>query len=176
MQIWINISQKRLFSRPTTRTTKTISSASDSLRSSILTSNERSLRENGDVYTYVNFQPEILNCELVTLFMLKQVYQLMTGSPFDIWWQGRQGSNGSPCTFHFSPTLEDTDQVAFTQKGTPRRNIETVSYENKVLMLPIHWRNWSTLTEANFSGMWEELSVTNHWQLDNTDWHSPDKK
>ena len=63
------------YSRPATQTTKTISSASDSLRSSILTSNERSLRENGDVYTYVNFQPEILNCEMVTLFLLKHFYQ-----------------------------------------------------------------------------------------------------
>merc|ERR1711974_507501 len=82
-------------SRPATRTTKTISSASDSLRSSILTNeplsiltNERSLREGGEVYTYVNFQPEILNCELA-----------------------RQGSNASPsCTFQFSPTLEDPEQ------------------------------------------------------------------
>ena len=54
------------FCRPTTRTTKTISSASDSSRSSILTT-DRSLREGGEVYTYVNFQPEILNCELVRL-------------------------------------------------------------------------------------------------------------
>jgi len=60
-------------SRPTTRTTKTISSASDSSRSSILTT-DRSLREGGEVYTYVNFQPEILNCELVRLyFMLSQL-------------------------------------------------------------------------------------------------------
>ena len=63
------------FPRPTTRTTKTISSASDSLRSSILTSNERGLRENGDVFTYVNFQQEILNCELVKLFLLNHVHR-----------------------------------------------------------------------------------------------------
>ena len=58
------------FRRPTTRTTKTISSASDSSRSSILTT-DRSLREGGEVYTYVNFQPEILNCELVRLYSVK---------------------------------------------------------------------------------------------------------
>ena len=58
------------FPRPTTRTTKTISSASDSSRSSILTT-DRSLREGGEVYTYVNFQPEILNCELVRLYFAK---------------------------------------------------------------------------------------------------------
>ena len=29
--------------------------------------------------------------------------------------EARQGSNASPCTFLFSPALEDTDQVGFTQ-------------------------------------------------------------
>jgi len=73
-------------SRPTTRTTKTISSASDSSRSSIMTT-DRSLREAveaGEVYTYVNFQPEILNSELA-----------------------RQGSQLSPSSFQFSPTSMD---------------------------------------------------------------------
>ena len=71
---------KSLFTRPATRTTKTISSASDSLRSSILPNeppilpNERILRENGDMYTYVNFQPEIPDCELVILHFVIDTY------------------------------------------------------------------------------------------------------
>merc|ERR1712126_152429 len=47
-------------SRPTT---KTISSASDSSRSSMVTQH-RSLTDGGGEDTYINFQPEILSCEL----------------------------------------------------------------------------------------------------------------
>jgi len=79
-------------SRPTTRTTKTISSASDSSRSSILTT-DRSLREGGEVYTYVNFQPEILNCELA-----------------------RQGSELSPTSFQFSPNIDKFSSPTDTER------------------------------------------------------------
>ena len=67
--------------RPATRTTKTISSGSDSSRSSLVMT-DRSMKDiaaGGDL-TYISFQPEILSCELV-----------------------RQGLEGSPSSCPFSP-------------------------------------------------------------------------
>jgi hypothetical protein len=110
-------------SRPTTRTTKTISSASDSSRSSILTT-DRSLREGGEVYTYVNFQPEILNCELA-----------------------RQGSELSPTSFQFSPNIDkfsspidkfsDTERHLSDQTGSrPSSRLHETHFGSSVNSIP----------------------------------------
>merc|ERR550539_410090 len=110
-------------SRPTTRTTKTISSASDSSRSSILTT-DRSLREGGEVYTYVNFQPEILNCELA-----------------------RQGSELSPTSFQFSPNIDkfsspidkfsDTDRHLSDQTASrPSSRLHETHFGSSVNSIP----------------------------------------
>jgi len=106
-------------SRPTTRTTKTISSASDSSRSSILTT-DRSLREGGEVYTYVNFQPEILNSELA-----------------------RQGSELSPTSFQFSPTIDkfsspnDTDrQISDGTGSRPSSRLHETHFGSSVNSIP----------------------------------------
>jgi len=105
-------------SRPTTRTTKTISSASDSSRSSIMTT-DRSLREGGEVYTYVNFQPEILNCELA-----------------------RQGSELSPTSFQFSPNSMDkfsspTERHPSDQTGSrPSSRLHETHFGSSVNSIP----------------------------------------
>merc|ERR1711971_360431 len=106
-------------SRPTTRTTKTISSASDSSRSSIMTT-DRSLREGGEVYTYVNFQPEILNCELA-----------------------RQGSELSPTSLQFSPNINkfssptDTERHLSDQTGSrPSSRLHETHFGSSVNSIP----------------------------------------
>ena len=79
-------------SRPATRTTKTISSGSDSSRSSLVMT-DRSMKDMGGDLTYINFQPEILRCELV-----------------------RQGPKGSPSPFPFSPL----DSVRSSSRASSR--------------------------------------------------------
>jgi len=95
-------------SRPTTRTTKTISSASDSSRSSMVTT-DKSLKDGGGEDTYINFQPEILTCELT-----RQARELSSSSsscPF------------SPCTSDRLPRTPIQSRLHETHFGD---NIQSI--------------------------------------------------
>merc|ERR1719334_1511912 len=102
-------------SRPTTRTTKTISSASDSSRSSMVTT-DRSLRDGEREDTYINFQPEILSCELTR--------------------QGRELSSSSSSSCPFSPCISDRLLTDTTDRTPTQSRLHETHFGDGIQSIP----------------------------------------
>jgi len=103
---------------------------------SILTT-DRSLREGGEVYTYVNFQPEILNCELA-----------------------RQGSELSPTSFQFSPNIDKFSSPIVDKFSSPNMDKFSPTDTDRHLSDQTGSRPSSRLHETHFGSSVNSIPCT----------------